>query len=192
MGASRTGSTAVEASSRRGRRSDPADAATTRDHDQRPSPTTTAVGSRSATTGPTALERLVDRCRRTRSSRRPGDAEDDDERGRAARASGPRPASCRSGGAPARAGSRTARRARPAGTSTAGRRRPGSSRTPRSPRPTGSTANVPTRARNSPTNPDSPGRPAEANTKNPKIAAYTGVRAASPPILAIVRSWVRS
>ena len=56
----------------------------------------------------------------------------------------------------------------------------------------GSTTNVPTSTRNSPTKPDSPGSPAEAKTKNPKTAAQTGVRAASPPILAIVRSWVRS
>ena len=56
----------------------------------------------------------------------------------------------------------------------------------------GRTSNVPRRTRNSPTNPDNPGSPAEANTKNPKTAAQTGVRADRPLILAIVRSWVRS
>ncbi len=56
----------------------------------------------------------------------------------------------------------------------------------------GLTANVPTRVRNSPTKPDSPGSPPEAKTKKPNTAAQTGVRAASPDILAIVRSWVRS
>ncbi len=56
----------------------------------------------------------------------------------------------------------------------------------------GFAANVPTSTRNSPTKPLSPGSPAEANTKKPKTAAQTGSRPASPLILAIVRSWVRS
>ena len=57
---------------------------------------------------------------------------------------------------------------------------------------TGQYTNVPRKTRNSPTKPDRPGRPSDASMKNPNSATYTGVRAASPPILAIVRSWVRS
>ena len=56
----------------------------------------------------------------------------------------------------------------------------------------GLTMKVPSMLRNSPTKPDSPGRPADASMKNPSVAAHTGVRAARPLILAIVRSWVRS
>ena len=57
---------------------------------------------------------------------------------------------------------------------------------------TGATPNEPTKTRNSPTNPDSPGSPAEARMKKPKTVAQIGIVAARPPILAIVRSWVRS